>query len=88
MVDVSLLPVPPPWSEVAADGEGGEVQTLSYINDVTGEVIAEHPLVRLQRRQEEKRRQQEEGASEGKEETPQESKVTGVSHARRLHPLI
>lgn len=51
MADASALPVPPPWTAVACEGEGGE-PIVKYVHDVSKEEIFEHPLVRLQRRQE------------------------------------
>jgi hypothetical protein len=68
MADLSLLPVPPPWSEVPGEGGGGggegEEPVVRYVNDITGEEIDEHPLVRLQRRQEERRRKEQEQEQE------------------------
>lgn len=60
MVDISSLPVPPPWSEVHSRDRDGE-PTVTYVHDVTGEATTEHPLARLQRRQEERRRLAEQG---------------------------
>lgn len=49
-IEVTALPVPPPWSKVEAENP----EDVSYVNDITGEVSMEHPLLRLKKRQEEK----------------------------------
>ena len=48
-MDLASLPAPPPWNKVVVDGE----ESVRYVNEVTGETIDEHPLVRLQRKKEE-----------------------------------